>query len=187
VAGVPTYWRTLTNDSQSDPAWADVYRSFDIIEPWAVGRYNNEAGADRYKQDIIVPDMAEATANGAEYMTVVFPGFSWHNLWLNREGLSYPLNQIPRNGGNFLWRQLYNAISAGNSMIFVAMFDEVDEGTAIYKTAPTPAEMPAQGSFVPLSIDGYALPSDWYLRLAGEGGKMLRGEIPLSPTIPISP
>ena len=35
------------------------------------------------------------------------------------------------------------------------MFDEVDEGTAMYKCAPTAAQLPAQGTFVPLNIDGY--------------------------------
>src|SRR5436190_392019 len=66
-------------------------------------------------------------------------------------------------------------------------FDEMDEGTAMLKMAPTAAQLPAQGTFVPLNIDGESLPSDWYLRLAGEGGKMLRREIPLSSTRPINP
>jgi hypothetical protein len=30
------------------------------------------------------------------------------------------------------------------------------------------------------------LPSDFYLRLAGEAGKLLRDEIPVSDTIPVS-
>jgi hypothetical protein len=72
-------------------------------------------------------------------------------------------------------------------MIYGAMFDEVDEGTAMYKLAPTPGNQPAQGNFVPLNVDGYPLPSDWYLQLANYAGKMLRGEIPLQSTIPISP
>jgi hypothetical protein len=38
-----------------------------------------------------------------------------------------------------------------------------------------------------LDIDGTSLPSDWYLRLANEAGKMLRGETPLQSTVPISP
>jgi hypothetical protein len=67
------------------------------------------------------------------------------------------------------------------------MFDEVDEGTAMYKLAPTAAQLPAQGTFVPLNIDGYSLNSDWYLRLADQAGKMLRGEIPVTSTIPITP
>jgi hypothetical protein len=44
-----------------------------------------------------------------------------------------------------------------------------------------------QGTFVPLNIDGYNLGSDWYLRLADQAGKMLRGEIPVTSTIPVSP
>jgi hypothetical protein len=47
--------------------------------------------------------------------------------------------------------------------------------------------LPAQGPFVPLDIDGYNLPSDWYLRLADQAGRLLRGEIPLQSQMPISP
>jgi hypothetical protein len=181
MGGLPTYWRTLNNDAQSDPAWAAVFRSFDIISPWAVGRYGDIAGADNFRQNLIVPDKAEATANGREYLPVIFPGFSWHNL------TGDPLNAIPRNGGTFYWRQAYNAKLAGCTMIYGAMFDEVDEGTAMFKLAPTANEIPAQGSWVPLDIDGIALPSDWYLRLANEASKMLRGDISLQSTIPIVP
>lgn len=38
-----------------------------------------------------------------------------------------------------------------------------------------------------LDADGQSLPSDWYLRLAGEAQKMFEGKAPLTPTIPISP
>jgi hypothetical protein len=179
LGGVPTYWRTLINDSQSDPAWAAVYRSFDIISPWSVGRYSTTSDADSFRVNLIVPDLAEAMANGCGYMPVIFPGFSWHNL------NGGPLNQIPRNGGTFYWRQAYNAILSGCTMIYGAMFDEMDEGTAMLKMAPTAAELPAQGSFVPLNIDGTDLPSDWYLRLANEAGKMLRGETPLQTAMPL--
>jgi hypothetical protein len=122
-----------------------------------------------------------ACSNERDYLPVIWPGFSWKNLNAG------PLNQIPRTGGRFWWRQLYNAQLAGCNMIYGAMFDEVDEGTAMFKLAPTAAQLPAQGMFVPLNIDGEALPSDWYLRLAGEGGRMLRGEIPLTSTRPINP
>ena len=60
-------------------------------------------------------------------------------------------------------------------MVYVAMFDEVDEGTAIFKCAndvPTGTKSQFQ------TMDG--LPSDFYLKLVGQGGKLLRGEIPLS-------
>lgn len=181
MGGVPTYWRTLNNDSQTSPAWTAIYRSFDIISPWAVGRYATIAEADTFRQNLIVPDLAEARLRGREYMPVIFPGFSWYNL------NGGALNQIPRNGGAFYWRQVYNAVAAGCTMIYGAMFDEMDEGTAMLKMAPTSAQLPAQGKFVPLNIDGKALPSDWYLRLADEASKMLRREIPLTSQMPIQP
>jgi hypothetical protein len=64
------------------------------------------------------------------------------------------------------------------------MFDEVDEGTAIFKVTNKP---PAQAPFVTYDQDGITLPTDWYLRLTAEGSRMLSGEITNSPTIPISP
>jgi len=144
-------------------------------------QYGNISGADNFRVNLIVPDLAEAAANGREYMPVIFPGFSWFNL------NGGPLNQIPRNGGTFYWRQADNAKLSGCTMIYGAMFDEVDEGTAMYKLAPTANEIPAQGSWVPLNIDGNSLPSDWSLRLADEASRMLRGDIPLQSTIPIIP
>ena len=181
MGGVPTYWRTLTGDSQTNAAWAGVYRSFDIISPWAVGRYGTLADADNFKVNLIVPDLADTKAHGIDYMPVIFPGFSWHNL------NGGPLNQIPRNGGAFYWRQAYNAVMAQCTMVYGAMFDEMDEGTAMLKLAPTAAQLPANASFVPLNIDGQALPSDWYLRMADQASRMLRGDIPALPQIPIKP
>jgi hypothetical protein len=173
VGGVARDWRT-------DATWGPIVRGFDIINPWTVGAYVDDASADVYAATVAA-DLAEAKANGREFMPVVFPGFSWKNL---NNG---PLNQIPRRAGKFYWRQVYNAVAAGSPMIFGAMFDEVDEGTAMYKIAPSAADMPAQGSFVALDADGTTLPDDWYLRIANEAGKMLRGETPLSSTLPITP
>ena len=181
MGGVPTYWRTLTGDSQTNAAWASVYRSFDIISPWSVGRYGTTTDADNFKINLILPDLADTRSHGIDYMPVIFPGFSWHNLNAG------PLNQIPRNGGAFYWRQAYNAVTAQCTMIYGAMFDEMDEGTAMLKLAPTAAQLPAQGTFVPLNIDGQALPSDWYLRMADQASRMLRGDIPTLPQMPITP
>ena len=53
------------------------------------------------------------------------------------------------------------------------VFDECDEGTAIFKIAATASQVPPpQGSppcvaFVTADEDGLPLPSDWYLRLVG--------------------
>ncbi|HEX3719192.1 MAG TPA: hypothetical protein VH595_14640 [Verrucomicrobiae bacterium] len=181
VGGVPTYWRALMNDSYTNAAWTPVYLSFNVLSPWSVGRYGNNAGADSYTQTVTIPDLAECKSNGVDYMPVVFPGFSWYN---ENGG---PLNQIPRNGGSFYWEQVYDDVHAGCNMIYGAMFDEVNEGTAMYKMVPTPAQLPAQGKFLALNADGITLNSDWYLRLANQAAQMLRGAIPLQKTIPISP
>ena len=181
LGGVPTYWRTLTGDSQTNAAWATAYRSFDIVSPWSVGRYSTTNQVDSFKVNQIIPDLLDTRSHGLDYMPVVFPGFSWHNL------NGGTLNQIPRNGGTFYWRQVYDAIGAGCTMLYGAMFDEMNEGTSMLKMAPTPNQLPAGASLVPLNMDGYALPSDWYLKLANQAGRMLRGDIPLQSQMPIAP
>ncbi len=58
------------------------------------------------------------------------------------------------------------------------LFDELDEGTAIFKTT----------SNAPIGTDGFLtepqLPSDHYLWLTGTLGRALRKEIPLTPELP---
>jgi hypothetical protein len=62
------------------------------------------------------------------------------------------------------------------------MFDEVDEGTAMFKLASTANEVPAAASIVTLDADGEMLPTDWYLQLAREAQQRLSGvRTPLSP------
>lgn len=185
VGGVPGQWRTLDGDSESDLRWRNIYHSLDMISPWAVGRYGDNNGADNWKNQRVAPDLVDCNANGVDYMPVIFPGFSWYNMHDGQAG--YPLNQIPRSGGNFYWRQAYNSISAGAKFVYVAMFDEVDEGTAMFKIAATNASAPAGANFVTMDEDGTALPNDWYLRLANETQKMLDGTIAITPTIPITP
>ncbi len=70
-------------------------------------------------------------------------------------------------------------------MIYNAMFDEVDEATAMYKIAATVNDQPAGVDLVSMDADGLNLPNDWYLRLAGAATQMLRGDIPLTSDIPI--
>ena len=61
--------------------------------------------------------------------------------------------------------------------LFVGMFDEVNEGTAIYKVAN---QTPVGRNFVTLE----GLPTDWYLRLTGAATRMIRNEAPFSAGIP---
>ncbi|NLX99586.1 MAG: hypothetical protein GXY83_25910 [Rhodopirellula sp.] len=89
-----------------------------------------------------------------------------------------PLDQISRLKGQFLWTQYVEAKRAGATMIYQAMFGEMDEGTAIFKCTKTPPT----GASPFLNYEG--LPSDHYLRLTGMGGRVLRGEVPLSEEMP---
>jgi hypothetical protein len=168
VGGVPSRWRTLRVDSLRDPRWARVYRSFDVISPWTVGRFADDRSTDRFYAKEVAHDLAETRRRGVEYMPVVFPGFSWHNLKPESA-----FNLIPRRGGRFFWRQVDAAIARGATMLYGAMFDEVDEGTAMFKVAESARDTAADARFVTLDVDGEPLPSDWYLRLAREAQQAL--------------
>ncbi len=165
MLGVPTHWRELKGDAVSDPMLLDVIAIADIVSPWTVGRYVDPAGAARYAENNLQPDLAWCRDRGIDYLPVVFPGFSWHNL---KGG---PLNQIPRLRGQFLWSQFYQAKRANASMVYVAMFDELDEGTAIFKCAN---DVPIGEKSQFLGLEG--LPSDYYLKMVGAGTKLIRGE-----------
>jgi hypothetical protein len=182
MGGTPARWSSLTADSRREPAWAEAYAAMDVVQPWTVGRYSSLAAVDRWKDDVLVPDVKAAAANHQIYMPVVFPGFSWNNL--KRSGKP---NQIPRLRGEFLWRQAYNAKVAGARVLKIAMFDEVDEGTAIFKVVSRREQAPEQGYWLTLDADGAELPSDWYLRLAGEITRMFHGELPPDPKLPEHP
>jgi len=61
------------------------------------------------------------------------------------------------------------------------MFDEVNEGTQIFPVTNTPpVQSPAFYTY-----DGS--PGDWYMRLVAQGEKMLKNNIPITTTIPITP
>jgi hypothetical protein len=174
MLGVPTGWRELKRDAAADPALHDVLKLADVISPWTPGRYRNPKEVVRHGDSFWKPDLAWCREASLDYLPVVFPGFSWHNL----KG-DAPLDQIPRLKGEFLWSQFTSAKSAGATMIYVAMFDEVDEGTAIFKCT----NEPPVGAEPFLTYEG--LPGDHYLWLTGEGGRLLRGERLLQNAVPV--
>ena len=171
MGGIPARWRTLGRDSQTEEEWARVYRAFDILSPWTVGRFKDDGTTDRFYREEVGPDLLETTRLGLEYMPVVFPGFSWHNM-----NPTAPFNPIPRRGGRFFSHQVERALGTGSTMLYGAMFDEVDEGTAMFKLAPTHGSAPTGVPIVTLDTDGEQLPSDWYLQLARDAQRRLRGQ-----------
>jgi hypothetical protein len=173
IGGVDPYWRTQRGESRPEAAWAKVYRSFDALSPWDAGRYHDGASMDRVRREVWEGDLAELKGSGIGYMPTAFPGFSWDNLRRARPGST----AIPRRGGEFYWRQFAIFRALGVRTVFVGMFDEVDEGTAIYKVAN---QTPVGKHFG--TYEG--LESDWYLRLTGAATRMIRGDVPVSEKIP---
>ncbi|MEJ7559685.1 MAG: glycoside hydrolase family 71/99-like protein [Pedobacter sp.] len=174
MLGVPTYWREFGNDTEKNPALHELIKKVDIVHPWTVGRY---ASAEAYEQysEVQKKDIAWCTKERIEYVGVVFPGFSWHNM-----NPKSPSNQIPRDRGRFFWRQIAGAVSNGAQMLYIAMFDEVDEGTAVFKISKTPPQ--GASTFVTFEED---IPSDYYLYLSGYAGKMLRKQVPFRMDVPL--
>jgi hypothetical protein len=180
MLGVPTAWRTLNADCVNDAYLHTIIKKADIVLPWMVQRFSPllHNDMDRYR-DNIISDIEWCKQNNIEYVPCVSPGFSWHNLSMYEFPDDVkPVGSIPRQNGRFYWQQLSTAINAGAQMIYVAMFDEVNEGTAIFKCSDQP---PVADKVAFLPVDG---PSDRYLWLTGQAGKMLRGEIPLRFTMP---
>lgn len=94
---------------------------YDYVKPWFVGRYTNEEEFDRYIEQ------------WGDIIPVAWPGFSWHNL-AEAEGFdgSWDVERDPE----FFAYQLEGM--RDYEYVYIAMFDEVDEGTAIYKTEEDP-------------------------------------------------
>jgi len=160
VGGSPYYWREGNQDSQQN--FTNVYNTFDALSPWAVGRFGNLQGFNTALQTIVIPDKSYLDAHNQGYGPVIFPGFSWYNLQNHQD----PLNQIPRLGGTFFNGQGSGISSVNPLFIFIAMFDEVNEGTAMLKIVPEKTQTPNDAEFVYLNIDGYTMDSDAYLVFA---------------------
>ncbi len=177
MLGVPYYWRTLKNDTESSTDLHSLIKKSEIIMPWAVGRYN----ADNYQAVAgeISSDITWCETAKVDYVPLVFPGFSWGNL--KSDPTVY--NSIPRKKGDFLWQQVWGAKNSGAKSLYVAMFDEMDEGTAIFKCARQ-ADVPQNGDkkFVGIEDD---LPTDYYLWLTGKAAQWFHGETGFSIQKPV--
>lgn len=174
MLGIATGWRRQNRDALEHPDLHEVLLLADVLSPWSVGRFRDLPGVEDHTRKYWGPDITWARERKIDYLPVVFPGFSWHNL----NGAE--LGQIPRLKGQFLWSQVIANKKAGADMLYIAMFDEVDEATAIFKCTNIP---PTGNGAKFLTYEG--LSSDFYLRLAGEAGKLLRDEIPLKEAVPV--
>ncbi|WDF80330.1 hypothetical protein PQ469_09950 [Mucilaginibacter sp. KACC 22773] len=171
IGGVPAHWRD-TNSTEVRPDFLATYNALNMISPWMIGKISNTSEADGFYTDHNVGDQAYCNANGIDYQPCVLPG---------------DLQKHQRVHGDFMWRQFYNMVRLGAQGIYISMFDEYNEGNQIAKTTETSAYTPAGLGFFSLDEDGTACSADYYLRLTGDGGRMLKGQIGLTSTRPTLP
>ncbi len=192
LLGVNYTWRTNTGKDFIDDYLFDIIRMADMINPWLVGRLKSVNDMNSFSKQVEA-DLLWCKNNNVEYMPCAFPGFSWLNMAFRDSSKS--TNIISRDNGKFLWRQFETSISKGVDQVYATMFDEIDEGTALFKVSNTPpnnidgnnepnttrvGEYPAS---VFQTLEG--LPSDYYLWMVGEAARMLRKEISVTQSIPV--
>jgi hypothetical protein len=162
LLGVPYYWRDLDRDTVANPKLHQILAMADVISPWSVSRYHGFP--DDYAEIVSrqIADRKWCDQRKTDYLPVLFPGFSWKNMKGPKSTF------IPRQGGRFFRKQFRATAMAGNNSAYIAMFDEMDEGTAVFKcTNQVPIGKSPFGTFE-------GLPSDHYLKLCREGRQLLR-------------
>jgi hypothetical protein len=166
IGGVRRDWRT------ADPAYLPVYQALNMLSPWMIGAIGDISGVDNAYTTLTVPDQSYCNANNVDYQPCVLPG---------------DLQERQRLHGDFMWRQFYNMVRAGAQGIYISMYDEFNEGNQIMKTAENASQVPAGSGIYALDEDGTVCSADYYLRLTGDGGRMLKGQIGLTATRPTQP
>jgi hypothetical protein len=162
-----------------DPEWQQFYHRFRAYAPWNVGNLRRDKAKGWMAQTATwADDLRDCRERGALWIPVVYPGFSWNNLMHLRKVEN--VTTVPRRDGQFLWEQFYTLSQLKVDCAYLAMFDEVDEGTAIFKLS-------ASAWVKDFTIQRDRLPGDWWLRVVREGIEMLHGRRPIVAELPIRP
>ena len=165
MLGVPTYWREFGQDTRKDPRLHDFIKQADIVMPWFVGRFGNDDFEEFSK--VVPEDLKWCAENNVDYAPNCWPGFGWN--WMLKEGDED--DSVSREGGKFYQQQIDSYLKAGVKSIYFAMFDEINEGTAIFKVTRDVPDPKPGFTFTPLE-DG--VPSDTWLTIAGNACKALK-------------
>lgn len=142
MVGVPTYWRTGGHDSpytaQLLSMLTDPATKPDVLMPWYTGRFDYKGEVHDLKgtgraisfdafKDRITADSQWCRNAGILFAPNCWPGFDWSH----QRPASLPYK---RYGGDFMWAQAYHEIAvAGVHAFYIGMYDEIDEGTQIFK------------------------------------------------------
>lgn len=178
IGGSPRDWSSATGD------WLSHYQSYDQILAWQNGWGLNTSQMQDFKNT--------ADNWGIKYLPHVWPGFSWRNLkrLANNDYFS-------RNGGQYYWDYIHLALNTGFDQIFIGMFDEYDEATAILPmsndhpsetfsyTDPDTGATSQIGGFVDNNETNAGTSPFWWLRLSGAAKDVLDGKLSLSSTMPL--
>jgi hypothetical protein len=120
IGGLPGRWRDL------DKSWERHIHSYDCVLAWMSRNYSE--------------DLTAFSAYGLDYYPHVWPGFSWANLQHIQTGSKSQYDS--RAGGEFYQNLINNAVDAGVDRLFVGMFDEYDESTAVMPMSDDPPPTP---------------------------------------------
>ena len=176
--GVPTYWRAGGGDcvdGDEHTKLVSLLRESDGFFPWYTGRYDytsyrNADWQNHIQADIRAGKKMSSKEHRVAFAVHAFPGFSWRNMDPNFN-LKSGNGTGDRDGGKFLWNQLYWGIKYGAESFYIGMFDEIDEGTAIFKLLranEVPSNVPYKVGSVPTSYD-YTSDDDYYVNYKTNG------------------
>jgi len=159
IGGWPSWWRTITN-------WNDHFQRYNGALAWMP---KDAAG--------YLADYQQSSSWGIDFFPHVWPGFSWAHL----QRLADETQYTPRGGGLFYWQNIHGALGSGAKRLFIGMFDEYDEGTAVMPMSDDPpATAPNWGRF----LTNLGRAPYWWLLLTSAAHDTMLGNRPLSRALP---
>ncbi|KXN82471.1 Serine/threonine-protein kinase HT1 [Leucoagaricus sp. SymC.cos] len=177
---LPAYWRTSEMDADPNPEFVDVWlNEFDAICP-----HISTNNGERMKVDMkFIRKRLEGGQKTVDYVPSVFPGQSSHNQTSRND----KWNNIKRDGGRKLWKDIYNANMLGVRTMYGVSWDDYCSGYALLPVVPKKNLLPQSDKckFMALDEDGYDLPSDWYMRICGLATETLHSKTLVSQTFPL--